>query len=75
MQRIGQPGYDSTWEAAFVAPSSGAVRYYVRAADNSGYATQSPFNASNALPPAGSSTCVDCPPASTSPAFPPPAGP
>ncbi|MEO0086068.1 MAG: T9SS type A sorting domain-containing protein [candidate division WOR-3 bacterium] len=51
MTRIGQPGYDSTWEAAFSIPTSGTVRYYVRAADSSGYATQSPFNSDNLWPP------------------------
>uniref|UniRef100_A0A7C4CCS3 T9SS type A sorting domain-containing protein n=1 Tax=candidate division WOR-3 bacterium TaxID=2052148 RepID=A0A7C4CCS3_UNCW3 len=54
MTHIGQPGFDSTWEASLIAPSSGLVRYYIRAADNSGYATQSPFNTDNVWPPGAS---------------------
>jgi hypothetical protein len=54
MTRLTAPGYESTWQASFVAPVSGIVYYYIRAADESGYATHSPSNIDNIWPPGSS---------------------
>ncbi|NPV14458.1 T9SS type A sorting domain-containing protein [candidate division WOR-3 bacterium] len=54
MTRLTEPGYESTWQASLVAPASGTVYYYIRAADESGYATHSPFNINNIWPPGSS---------------------
>jgi hypothetical protein len=50
MQLLGTPGFDSTHQATFTAPSSGIVYYYVRASDGWGWATQVPFNSADAWP-------------------------
>jgi hypothetical protein len=50
MAAIAQPGYDSTYEGSFPAPSSGTVYYYIRGDNGTNYGTQSPFNSGDAWP-------------------------
>ena len=50
MAPISQPGYDSTYEGSFPAPSSGTIYYYVRGDNGTNFGTQSPFNSADTWP-------------------------
>jgi hypothetical protein len=50
MTAIGQPGYDTTYQSSFPAPSSGTVCYYVRGDNGTNFGTQSPVNSDDAWP-------------------------
>jgi hypothetical protein len=51
MTRLGTPGYDSTWQAEFGIPVSGAVVYYLNGELDGFTATQSPYNGGDTWPP------------------------
>jgi hypothetical protein len=50
MTAMAQPGYDSTFEGSFPAPSAGTVYYYVRGDNVTNYGTQSPCNFADTWP-------------------------
>ena len=50
MNRIGTPGYDSTFAQSIALPGSGGVFYYLRCSDGERLATLSPTNGANVWP-------------------------
>jgi hypothetical protein len=50
MTKMSTPGYDSTYEGTFPAPSSGTVYYYVRGDNGTNFGTQSPCNSGDIWP-------------------------
>lgn len=50
MRLVGGPGYDSTFQAGFVAPGSGNAYYYVRATNGTNFGTEGPYNSGDVWP-------------------------